>query len=676
MIDPIVRGQEQKVVEYVNSQVETLKSARKGRETIWLECMEAYLSKFSATWVARAEKDRRSARYMAEIWDSVETATAQLAAIVWPNEEWFKIAPGRLGGTDLADDEDADSVALYLRHQHEHMRLRQEVLKLIKWLVITGNCPWSMVWHVENSVDYPAYAQAMNLWAKQQAAAYKQYEQAMTQHAVISRIAMTKGLPPPPPPMIDEPERPVQPEGIAYEGPRLIVGDPFNFVIDDTANNPITAFRATTIWRTKAYLARMGETDETGYAVYENLHKVRDAEQVRQDDDSQNQALATAFNQQLPPKDCVRLVEAVGDFELPGTDADGSKTLHRSFIATVANNKELLRFEPTHLWSREPHQQLATLISCPGQTYGIGLVENVLGLQDAINVRSNQILDAAAVAINPESKAFDDGVFDPEEAESGPGAVHMVGSMDNLQPLDKNLSGLGLAFSEVAMMTASLQQKTRAASPASNRNYEMSATEVARDTSVAGANLQEIAHAVEENALLPILRMQLQYNQQYMTEDVIFRVVQMSVPSLVNVNPQTVRRKWDLKVIGSLNQMLKEKRIQDLKEFFQLVSGNPTALYDPLTGMPRIDLQYLMKRLYEEIGFTDSDRVFNPPMPEMPMATQGGGDGVQGGPQGGSSGAPADPGFPGVGLPDQVPESVEELGPYLQKAANARMGAV
>ena len=674
MIDPIVRGQEKRVVEYVNSQVRDLKSDRSERESIWMECFEAYLSKFSKTWVDKANKERRSARFMAETWDAVETATAQIAAIVWPNEEWFKIAPGRLGGTDLADDEDADSVALYLRHQHEHMHLRQEVLKLIKWLAITGNCPWSMVWHVENSVDYPAYAQAMNSWAQQQAAAYQQYEQMMTQHAVISRIAMTQGLPPPPPPALEEPERPVQPDSIAYEGPRLVVGDPFNFVIDDTANNPLTAFRATTLWRTKAYIARMGETDETGYAVYDNLDKVRDAEYVKDDEDSKNQMLATAFGHQLPAKNAVRLVEAVGDFELPGEG--GAKDLHRSFVATVANGSELLRFEPTHLWSREPRQQLATLISCPGQTYGIGLVENILGLQDAINVRSNQILDAAAVAIHPETKAFDDGVFDPEETESGPGAVHMVGSMDNLQPLDKNLSGLGLAFSEVAMMTASLQQKTRAASPASNRNYEMSATEVARDTSVAGANLQEIAHAVEENALLPILRMQLQYNQQYMTEDVIFRVVQMSVPSLVNVNPQTVRRKWDLKVIGSLNQMLKEKRIQDLKEFFQLVSGNPTALYDPLTGMPRIDLQYLMKRLYEEIGFTDSDRVFNPPMPQMPMTAPGGGQDGQGGPQGGSGGAPDDPGFPGVGLPDQVPESVEELGPFLKKATSARMGAV
>ena len=454
-----------------------------------------------------------------------------------------------------------------------------------------------------------------------------------------------------------------------YEGPQLVVGNPFYFVIDDTANDPVSAFRVNTTWRTKAYLAHHSEVDDQGYAVYENLDEVRDSNRYGEDKYGRYESLLAAFNMSPQDKDAVRLDEAVGDFELP---LDGERTLFTSYLAVVANEGTLLRFEPNPLWSRQHHMQLAVLTRAPGQVYGEGLAAKALGLDSSIQLRHNQILDAAAVAINPESKVVDDGVYDPDAAESGPGALHVVGDISNLQPLEKNLSGLNLAFSEVTMLQGMMEQIMRSSSQAASMQGAQSPTEIARNTSAMGADLQEIARDVEDNSLVPILEMQMQLTQQNMDEAVVGRIVQDGVSSFENISPEMVRRMWEIKPVGSANQMLKEKRLQDLMMFMQLVSGNELIIQ---SGM--INLPYLLRVVYQELGFMDGDKVFNQPTPGFPqgMAPQGGGSGSPVQPPGGGSGNAPDQGFPGISSGDRTPPGAEAIGPFTQAAQHGIMGA-
>lgn len=670
MIHPSALGQEQKIVDYVVSRVTELKTNRRELEEKWINCLEAYGSKLDQAWAARAREDNRSARYLSLTWDAVENITAQLMAMLFPNERWFTVEPGRRGGFVVSDDQDAPKIEHLLRYQHDQMAFVGSMRRMIKWLVITGNCPWSMCWKKENAVDYPAYAQAMNDWLNRQTAAMVQYNQQLEMLAQQGDIMAAQGLPPPPPP----PAPPYEPQppgafNVMYEGPQLIIGDPFNFVIDDRANDERTCFRAVQTWRSKAYLQHLAETDETGYAVYENLDQVQDAERHKDDYFSRNPQMAAAFGVQLPDDASVSLIEACGDFELPLDDQSGETKFIRSWTAVVANNRTLLKFEPTHLWTSTPHIQLAKLIDIPGQVYGGGLVENTLGLTDATNVRFNQILDAAAVAINPETKVFDDGVYDPEHAESGPGAQHIVGDINNLQPLQKNLQGLSLAFTEIGLLMALVQQMFRSPNAGASQRGDNSATRTARDTSVMGGSLQDMARYIEEHALVPVLEMQLQHSQQYLDEEIVVKIVQENMASWASVGPAEVRRRWSTRVRGSANQMLKEKRLQDMLTFFQLVSGNPLIVQSG-----QCDVMYLAKRIYEEMGFMDVDKAFPPLMP-MGMGGMPGGMGLGGIPAlGGGPGLPADQGYPGVGIPDAAPPGVASLGPYTDATRFGLMG--
>lgn len=674
MIHESARGHEDKIVQYVNDKTKTLKDNRRELESRWQLCVEAYASKFSNdAWVARAIADNRSARYISLTWDAVQNVVAQLMAMVFPNERWFNVEPGRRGGFVMSDDMDAPKVEHLLRYQHDEMKLKAQCRRMFTWLVVTGNCPWAMYWAKESSLDYPAYTKAMQDWQQKQLQTMQAFNQAKDEWLKQAGMAQAMGQPmmQPPPPPPPEMDMPAPTESLIYEGPRLVIGDPFNFVMDDCGNDELTAFRAIQTWRTKAYLKHLSKMDETGYSVYENLEQVQDAERYKDDYFARNPSIAQAFGMVLPNSGAVGLIEACGDFEMNLNVTGNDNQYIRSWVAVVANNRTLLKFEPTHLWRREPHLQLARLIDQPGQVYGGGLVENALGLVDATNVRLNQILDAAAVSINPEMKVYDDGVYDPELAESGPGAQHIVGDMNNLQPLQKNLQGLSLAFTEVGLLMGLVQQMFRSPNAGASQNGDASATRTARDTSIMGGSLQDIARYVEENALIQILDMQLQHSQQYLDEEIVVKIVQEGMEDWHTVTPEIVQRRWRMRVTGSANQMLKEKRLQDLMMFLQLTSGNPLIVQSG-----RVDIMYLYKRVYEDMGFVDGDKVFPAMQPMAPMPPQMmGAPGVAGVlPPGGGPGPESNPGFPGVGLPDQAPPGVEAAGQYTAAAMHGIMG--
>jgi hypothetical protein len=602
MIVPDIKEREQKIVGYINDYRTTLSDARSDREDTWLECMEAYLSKFNKAWVAQARSQNRSRRYLALTWDAVENNHSQLMEMIFPNRNWFFAEPRVVGGATELDDTAAPKIRELMKWQHEMSSYHEEASELVKWLVILGNACWTTDWHTQRMVDYPVYAQAMAAWEQEQKLAWAEYQQLMQEYQLQAQQALEAGLPPPPPPPVEMPEQPVGDPKIAYEGPRLRVGNIFNFLIDTEANDPRTAFRVTTFYRSKAYLKRYTEADETGYRVYENLENVQDSDRRTEEDSDRDITVSDTFGVEIPQKGAVKLYECCGDFEVLLGDGTAESKIFRNYIATIANEKTLIRFEPSYLWDPEPHQKLARLIPCPGQTYGIGLVENALGTQDAINARQNQLIDAAAVAINPEFKAINDGIFDPIESRSGPGAIHMVGNMDNLQPVLRDFKGLQLSFSEIGTMKGEFQQLTRSANPFTTQHYKKSATEIARDASVSGSSLKRIAMYVENNAIIPTLNMQLQLNKQYMKKDVVLRVTQGQEDNIWTVSPADVRHAWNIRVIGSQNAMLKEKRVEDLLMFFQLTTGNPATL-------PYIDVRYLLERLLEELGVQDADKI-------------------------------------------------------------------
>jgi hypothetical protein len=76
-----------------------------------------------------------------------------------------------------------------------------------------------------------------------------------------------------------------------------------------------------------------------------------------------------------------------------------------------------------------------TYIEEPNEVYGRGILEPYLGFQDAINVRFNQCIDANTMSIAPPMGYIDDGLFDPDAMDEGPGTWHPFNSNSGPQSI-------------------------------------------------------------------------------------------------------------------------------------------------------------------------------------------------------------------------------------------------
>ena len=596
----------QNVVSYVVDRWDDLKTSRSEKERVWAESVDCYLSRFSPAMVDWLKKNQKSARYIGLPWDAVETVYSQVMAQMFPGDQWLKMRPSEPGDFQY-DDKAAEAVKRLLLQQHRQSDFYDTFGNtVVKQALILGSAPFTHAWDIEWTVDYPQYSRAMTGWMAENERAWQEFMVQAQQFQMQMKALVAQGVDPstlpqqmpfsPPPPPVPE-------DKIAYQGPVLDGEDLFNFVIDPFPNRKLTAFRCKRTFKTLAYLRRFAIPDEMGYAPYQNLDDISEIDMFssKSATDSQIASRAAAFGLGVPKKNRgIELLEAQGDMEIP-IDGGGNIQLFINYIATVANGKTLIRFEPGYLWINQPATQLATICRPPGEVYGIGILEPNRGTNEIIQARSNQLVDGVAAAINPEYKCVDDGIIDLN-ATSAPGKRHLVGKLDNLEPIQKNLSGIHAAMQDYAMLKGEYQQGTRSINP-SVPMYQRSATEISQNAGVIGATLGQIVNDLEKTGLARAIRHQVCLDAMYINQSVMAYTVQNGVDAWLPVSPYDIRRGWIEEICGSKAVAERTQKIQDLMFFMQMTGGNP--VYAPF--MRHL---YLLKKMYGEMGFMDGNEAF------------------------------------------------------------------
>lgn len=596
----------QDVVSYVVGRWDDMKTARSGKERLWSECVDMYLSRFSPEVARWLRNNQKSARFVGLPWDAVETVYAQVMAQLFPGDQWLKFRPSEPGNLS-PDDNAALAMQRLCYQQHRQSAFYREFgLGVVKQAIILGSAPFTSSWDIEWTVDYPSYAQAMTEWNADNAQRWQVYQQAMQQFQLQTRALVARGVDPqllPEAPPFTPPQMPSPMDKIAYQGPVLEAGDLFNFVIDPFPNRRRTALRVKRAFKSLAYLQRFAEPDETGYAIYQNLAGVSevDLSTSRMATDTQIAQRAAAFGLNVPKLNRgVSLLEAQGDMEIP-VGGSGGIQVFVNYTATVANEKTLIRFEPGFLWINEPSTGLVTICNPPGEVYGIGILEPNRGTNEIIQARSNQLVDAVHAAINPEFKVIDDGIIEIN-AKSAPGKRHIVGKMDNLEPIQKNLAGVYAAMQDYALLKGEFQQGTRAINP-SVPMYQRSATEISQNSGVIAATLGQIIRDIEEGGLAQAVSHQVCMNAMFINDKLMVHTIENGVDSWMPISPYDIRRGWIVQVRGSQHVAERTQRLQDLMYFGQMTGGNP--VYAPYIR----HLQYL-KKVWSEMGFHDGEDLF------------------------------------------------------------------
>jgi len=602
----------QKVVEYVTTRFRELKDMRKTKEAKWMECVRAYMSDFPRIWDIRKETERRSARYVPLSFDAVETLESTLMSMLMPNGRWIDMQPAVSGKLEY-DDVAASEMEALIYNQHIQMRFKREFKKLLKQMAIVGNAPYQMGWRQDLAVDYPAFQAAMQEWQIIHREEWMKYQTAMEEWRMAAQAAAIKGQAPPPKPQLTMPEPPpAGGQNVAYAGPTFQCGDIFNFVVDPFSpdrDHPVMIKRS---FVPRSAIIAMAQRNDFGYSVYENVQGLEEREIRISRDQEHMTDTYDAFGLQVPSGKAVEIKEAWGTLEIPYAMSDG-REVFTAFVATVANDSRLIRFEPTFLWSGKAPVGLATYRDVPGQVYGVGALEMALGVADLVNARTNQNIDIVNYAVNPEYKAVDDGFISPN-IFSAPSKIHWVGNIENLVPLQKDLQGIQISMQDVTLLKNEFKMITKSGAPLSSDSSE-SATKTRLDARMLGSDIGKIAEHIEETALWEIITKQVELNSQYLSREQMVRGVQKGSAAMIAVSPQTARMGWGIVVKGTKFTADQMQRAENLMMFQQLVLGNPMAL-------PAVNVLELLKMVYEELGFSNADQIFNDEATAMDIINQ------------------------------------------------------
>lgn len=601
---------ENQIISFVMDTWSRLKRARSTKQVIWMDCLRAYMRYHDdEKWVAYAKANGLSHRFFAATWDAVENLAATLGQSVWKYPDWMSIepAPHQEGGVDY-DDTASEHLAKGLEYYFRIDGGQRKAKQAIKMLALTGNQPMTVQWKMEPATDYPAYMAAMQQYQAENEIAWAHFQQEVSQWQQVEQQAAQMGQAPPPKPQFNTPHPPLVQPTVAYEGPTIVVDDLFNFVIDEPSavGRPIRIKR---VVKPLAWLKKYSKRQSDGYILYENLGRVQDGEVTPQTgSESDEQAIrAQIFGMQAQPRQGVVLHEIQGDMVFAATDDPGDKVF-MSWIGTIANSNTLIRWEPTYLASGRCPTFLSKLIEIPGESYGMGLIEAAVDLQDLLNRRVNQIVDGVSAAIYPETKEYDDGVIDLGRT-TGPGKRSLVGDLNNIQPIVKDLRGLQLGFQDVQMILRFFQQMTRSANPYVDPGSESTATEVQRNEGLKSVAFNDLVESVESTLIVPIMDLFVDHISMFSHDGVMALVTQDGQRQWVKVSPEVVRRGWLVKPQGSKRANEEQRRIQNLLMFVELVTGNPVIMeLAMMTGM--VDISRLVREVWKELDIGGEEKVF------------------------------------------------------------------
>ena len=579
-----------------------MKDERQVLEETWRKCLMAFLCTFDKAWSDYAKQANRSCRYVGVSWDAVETILPQIFNVIFGQDDAQKVRPIRQG---VHEDDDmwAEAMRHLLVYQMRHGKFKPTARLGMKSMLMLGNCPWSTSWHIKRAVNYPNFTDAMNQWLEDTAAYHAEHQSILNEWEAIEMRSAMMGEQAPPKPDFEPPPPPPKDLDIVYEGPRLQIGSIFNYVQEQHPNDSESSLRIMRSFRTKAYLKKMAKADRTGYKLYDRIDKISDTASEDTAVDNENEdIMKMALGMTMPvSKSKVELKEMHGTFEV---NHGSNKGVYENYIVTVANDTELIRCEPSPMFSSKPMINNARLITMEGAVYGIGIIEKALDEQYSANAIHNQSIDAVNAVIQPELEVIEDQVMDGVVKPSGPGVRHSVTDLNTFKAIDKNFQGIPLGFTATNASIARHERMTGAINtgPAPDE----SATRTARNTNVIATKMGGHVMSCEDELVTPVLDMFLEMNAQYIQDDQIIAITQDGKPGSLTIPPQYIRRGWYVYATGSKYLAEKQERIQSLLMAGQMadqrrLSGTPSPIKDDV----------LWRRIFQEILDSADDVVMS-----------------------------------------------------------------
>jgi hypothetical protein len=283
----------------------------------------------------------------------------------------------------------------------------------------------------------------------------------------------------------------------------------------------------------------------------------------------------------------------------------------RNYLATVVNDKVLIRFQPNPYGMGKCPIIFQALNPLDDNLCGDGLLSPGLSLQYAGNAIFNMKLDELKAKLYGSYKYYDDEVFDPDNFLAVPGGLVEMADAEsvatNLIPVNPHLEHLQIAYAEVAEIKAEFEAVT--VPPVVKgllAAQEATATETNYAQSNASGKMHVMAHQMDkllrwatELAYDQIFQ-RLQYDPRVkediarVTQEATVTIThdeegnplpepfirQRAMDELVAMLPQFIPvSDIDIQVIGYQNQVRRQEEMMALERALPQLAQSPAAKY-------------------------------------------------------------------------------------------------
>lgn len=396
---------------------------------------------------------------------------------------------------------------------------------------------------------------------------------------------------------------------VFYDDPDFIPRDIFSVYIDPRAIDIASAdYIVDKYTVNEDHLKMMAKA-----GIYSNVENVQDIKGSEIDNPYViNRQVATGINVQVAEKSKrkkVELLEYWGKFDINNDGED------EDVIITVANRNTVVRIMENPFLTKEKPFVLAGYEYATDELYGISPLERALPLQYVMNDLHNQILDNKSLLLKKPMLVSDGAQVTIKQLEAyrkgeiirvqgDISAIHEMPIEDHTQT---GIEGLNLVRQTIQRSTGSSDPMLGVSTPG-----EQTATEIKTLVASGNSRIGNAARFFASGILAESLRKAYQYNQQFMTREKVIRIVGEEGTKYVAVSPDQIVGNYDFNALVFTELADKETQVEQMIKFLEISMK---------TAPDKVDVNILLKRIWEGLGFKDSEKIIKQePTPEQMLS--------------------------------------------------------
>lgn len=257
---------------------------------------------------------------------------------------------------------------------------------------------------------------------------------------------------------------------------------------------------------------------------------------------------------------------------------------HQNVLITVVDRAEVIRIVPMPSWMGKTTKGHVQWRMRPDNLYGMGPLDNLVGMQYRIDHLENLKADAMDLAVHP-PLAITGNV---EEFEWGPNAEIYIGEGGSIQELGKSLSGVMAANNEISMLELKMEEMAGAPKQAMGIRTpgEKTAYEVQSLEQAATRIFQNKITHFEIECIEDALNKMFEVSKRNMDGADLIRVMDddVGVIEFMEITKDDITAAGKLRPIGARHFAAQATAIQNLTSFYQSSIGQDPSVKVHISG--------------------------------------------------------------------------------------------